>query len=221
VSNVVIFGIGDFGRIAHLYLKRDSEHEVVAFTVHGHYLDDKSELNGLPIVPFEVLEGQFPPGEVSMLVAAGFSKVNAVRARIYEECKRAGYRCISYTSSKAMVWPDLPIGDNCFIFEANVVQPGVKIGNDVVLWSGNHVGHDVTIGDHCFIASHAVISGNVTIGHHCFVGVNATFRDGVTVAPRCVIGAGALIMRDTDEGGVYSVPGTKPHDKKSWDLRGF
>jgi sugar O-acyltransferase (sialic acid O-acetyltransferase NeuD family) len=220
MSEVVIFGTGDFGRIAHLYLAADSEHDVVAFTVHGDYMD-RDELNGLPVVPFEQLGERFSPESTCMLVAAGFSKVNQVRATIYDACKRLGYECISYVSSKAMVWPDLPIGDNCFIFEANVVQPGVTIGNDVILWSGNHVGHDATIGDHCFIASHAVISGNVTIGDHCFVGVNATFRDGVTVAPRCVIGAGALIMRDTEEGSVYSVPGTKPHDTKSWELRGF
>ena len=158
MSKVVIFGIGDYGRIAQLYLERDSQHDVVAFTAHGEYVD-RDELNGLPIVPFEELGRQHPPDAVSMLVAAGFSKVNQVRSAIYEGCKGLGYELITYVSSQAMVWPDVPIGDNCFIFEANVVQPGVTIGNDVVLWSGNHIGHDVTIGHHCFIASHAVISG--------------------------------------------------------------
>jgi acyl-[acyl carrier protein]--UDP-N-acetylglucosamine O-acyltransferase len=102
-----------------------------------------------------------------------------------------------------------------------VIQPHVRIGSDVILWSGNHIGHDSTIEDHVFIASHAVISGNVTIGESTFVGVNATFRDGIRVAPRCVIGAAAVIMKDTAEGGVYSVRGTEPIEKKSWDLTGF
>jgi sugar O-acyltransferase (sialic acid O-acetyltransferase NeuD family) len=220
MSKVVIFGIGDFGRIAHRYLAADSPHEVVAFTAHREYVD-RTELGGLPVIPFEELAHTHPPGEVSMLVAAGFSRVNQVRSEIFATCKDRGYQFITYVSSRAMVWDDVPLGENTFIFEANVVQPGVEIGADVVLWSGNHIGHDTTIGDHCFIASHAVVSGNVTIGDHCFVGVNATFRDGVTVAPRCVIGAGALIMRDTEEGGVYSVPGTKPHTLKSWELKGF
>ena len=57
----------------------------------------------------------------------------------------------------------------------------------------------------------------MTIGERCFIGVNATFRDGVTVAPDCVIGAGALIMKDTVEGGVYAVRGTNPFEKKSWN----
>ena len=60
MSKVVIFGIGDFGRIAQLYLERDSEHDVVAFTAHGKYVD-RDELNGLPIVPFEELGRQHPP----------------------------------------------------------------------------------------------------------------------------------------------------------------
>ena len=220
MANVVIFGTGDFGRIAHHYLAADSPHEVVAFTVHGDYVD-RDELNGLPVIPFEELGERHPPDAVSMLVAAGFSKVNRVRSGIFDECKGQGYGFISYVSSKAMAWPGVPVGENSFVFEANVVQPGVTIGNDVVLWSGNHIGHDSTIGDHCFIASHAVISGNVTIGDHCFVGVNATFRDGITVAPGCVIGAGALIMKNTEEGGVYSIRGTKPSEVKSWDLVGF
>ena len=102
-----------------------------------------------------------------------------------------------------------------------MIQPFVRIGSNVILWSGNHVGHHSRIGDHCFIASHVVISGGVTIGEETFVGVNATFRDGVTVGPRNVIGAGALIMKDTAEGEVYSIRGTEPRPVKSWDLQGF
>jgi sugar O-acyltransferase (sialic acid O-acetyltransferase NeuD family) len=217
MSKVVIFGTGDYGRIAHRYLEADSPHDVVAFTVHADYVEHE-QLSGLPVFPFEELEREYPPGSVSLLVAAGFSKVNQVRSAIFTECKEQGYEFVSYTSSRAMVWGDVPIGENTFIFEANVVQPGVRIGDNVVLWSGNHIGHDSIIGDHCFIASHAVISGNCKLGHHCFVGVNATFRDGVTVAPRCVVGAGALVMKDTQEGDVYSVPGTKPYSAKSWEI---
>jgi sugar O-acyltransferase (sialic acid O-acetyltransferase NeuD family) len=220
MSRVVVFGIGDFGRIAHHYLARDSQHEVVAFTVNGEYVD-RETLNGLPVVPFEELQERHPPDSVSMLVATGFSRVNRVRSRIYDECKQLGYELITHVSSQAMCWPEVPLGDNCFVFEANVVQPGVTIGNNVVLWSGNHIGHDVVIGDHCFFASHVVVSGNVVIGDHCFVGVNATIRDGVRIAPRCVIGAGALIMKDTEEGAVYSVRGTEPHGRKSWELENF
>ncbi len=213
----MVFGVGDFARVAMTYLQEDSPHEVVGFTVHERYIDER-ELLGLPVVPFEQIEETHPPDSYSMLVAVGFSRVNDARREVYEQCRALRYDLVSYVCSKATTWPDLRVGDNCFIFEANVIQPFVEIGNDVVLWSGNHIGHDSTIDDHVFIASHAVVSGNVHIGESTFVGVNATVRDGVTIAPRCIIGAGALIMKDTVEGGVYAVRGTKPRDLKSWDL---
>jgi sugar O-acyltransferase (sialic acid O-acetyltransferase NeuD family) len=218
VSDVVLFGVGDFAQVACEYLRQDSPHEVVAFTVNERYIEEP-ELLGLPVVPYEQLEERHPPSECAMFVAVGFSGVNATRRDLYEECKGKGYELISYVSSKALHLGEVELGDNCFVFEANVIQPFVRIGSNVIIWSGNHIGHHSRIGDHCFIASHAVISGNVTIGEETFVGVNATFRDGVTVAPRCLIGAGALIMKDTEEGGVYSVRGTEPRDIKSWDVK--
>jgi sugar O-acyltransferase (sialic acid O-acetyltransferase NeuD family) len=219
VARVVIFGLGDFARIARVYLDRDSPHEVVAFTADREHVT-ADEAHGLPVVPSDELEARYPPGEFAMLVAIGFSGVNKARAAVYDAMKARGYELVTYVSSRATVLGEAELGDNCFVFEENVIQPFVRIGNDVVLWSGNHVGHDTTIGDHVFIASHAVISGNVTIGDHCFVGVNATFRDGITVAPECVVGAGALIMKDTERGDVFSPRGTPPREGlKSWDLR--
>ena len=217
---VVIFGIGDFARIAAVYFEADSPHEVVAFTVDEAYIDG-SRLLDREVVAFETIEERFPPDEYAMFVAIGFSRVNQARAEVYERAKAKGYELVSFVSSKADLLAHVTVGDNTFIFEENVVQPFVTIGNDVVLWSGNHVGHDSSIADHCFIASHAVISGNVSIGPYCFVGVNATFRDGITIAPRCVIGAGALIMKDTEEGAVHAVRGTEAARSKSWELRGF
>jgi sugar O-acyltransferase (sialic acid O-acetyltransferase NeuD family) len=219
-DEVVIFGNGDFARTADIYLSADSPYTVAAFTVNERYLDC-AELNGRPVVPFESILESHPPDRYSMFVAIGFSRVNRARREIYEKAKERGYRLISYVSSQANRIVEPELGDNCFVFEANVIQPNVRIGDNVILWSGNHIGHDARIGDHCFIASHVVISGNVEIGNSCFVGVNATFRDGVKVAPECVIGAGALIMKDTIPGGVYSVRGTEPSEKRSWDLRGF
>jgi sugar O-acyltransferase (sialic acid O-acetyltransferase NeuD family) len=211
-------GMGVFGRVARVYLTEDSPYEVAAFTVDEQYIES-TDIEGLPVVPFESLERTHPSSDFAMFVAVGFSRVNKTRAELYERCKSRGYELISYVSSGAHFMTDVPMGDNCFVFEANVLQPFVRLGSNVILWSGNHIGHDSTIGDHVFIASHAVVSGNCTIGDSCFVGVNATIRDGIAVAPDCVIGAGAVVMKDTSQGDVLAVRGTEPLSKKSWDLR--
>jgi sugar O-acyltransferase (sialic acid O-acetyltransferase NeuD family) len=226
VKPVVIFGVGDFARVAAEYLAADSPYPVAGFTVHERYIPDGAKLSGRPVVAFETLLETHPPDAYAMFVAVGYSRVNQARAEVYVECRARGYELISYVNSRASVWGEVGtgesrIGDNTFIFEENVIQPFATIGSNTVLWSGNHIGHDTKIGDHVFIASHAVISGNCRIGDYCFIGVNATFRDAITVAPRCVIGAAAVIMRDTEEGGVYAVRNTPLLPMKSWDLENF
>lgn len=214
---VVLFGTGEFAAVAKVYLEEDSPHEVVAFTVHDEFID-APEFEGRPVVAFERMEELYPPGEVAMLVAIGFSGVNRARAGICAQCKDRGYELISYVCSKATTWGDLRVGDNTFVFENNVIQPFARIGNDVVMWSGNHIGHHSVIGDHCFVTSHVVVSGGVVVGDYSFLGVNATIRDHVSIAPSSVIGAGAIIMKDTDAEDVFIAPRTKPSGRKSSDL---
>jgi sugar O-acyltransferase (sialic acid O-acetyltransferase NeuD family) len=218
VSKVVIFGMGDYARIAATYLDADSPHEVVAFTVHGERME-ADELLGRDVVPFEELPDRHPADTHEMLVAVAYTRVNRARTEVFRECKELGYGCISYVSSRASRMGEVEIGENTFVFEHNTLQPGVRIGDNCVLWSGNHIGHDSTIGDNCFLASHVVVSGNCTIGDGCFLGVNATLRDGLTIGPECVIGAGATMLRDAEGGGVYPAQGTEAIAKKSWELK--
>jgi len=217
-KKIVIFGPGDFGQVVHFYLTHDSLYKVVAFTAHEDKIKNR-ELFGLPVIPFEDLEKQYPPSEYSMFIAIPYTNLNQTRAKVFEEAKQKGYQLISYINSKAVVWEDIEIGENCFILENNVIQPYVKIGDDVIIWSGNHIGHHSIIKNHCFIASHVVISGKVTIGPYCFLGVNSTIRDGINIASKNVIGAGAVILKDTRENEVYTNDSTKLLKIKSGDLK--
>jgi sugar O-acyltransferase (sialic acid O-acetyltransferase NeuD family) len=212
-KRIVIFGIGDSARLAHFYFTQDSPYEVVAFTVDAKYAH-QPEFMGLPLVAFEEVEQHYSPDQFSLFVAVGYSKVNQLRAEKYGQAKQKGYLLVSYLSSRMTNWAK-QIGDNCFILEDNTLQPFVKIGNNVVLWSGNHIGHDTTIGDHCFIASHVVISGHVVVEPYCFIGVNATLRNDIRIGAHSVIGAGAVILKDTDEKGVYAVKTTVKHPLSS------
>ena len=220
MKEVLIFGVGDYARIASVYLRQDSPYKVAAFTADSQFIAAK-EFAGLPVVPFEQILQTHPPDRYSLLVAIGFRRVNKARTEVYERCKAMGYEFISYVNSRAYQWGNIEVGENTFIFEANVLQPYVRVGNNCVLWSGNHIGHDSVIEDNCFIASHVVISGNCHIGKSCFIGVNATFRDGLVIGDDNVIGAGAVMMKNTEAGAVYSVRGTEPHRLKSWELTNF
>jgi sugar O-acyltransferase (sialic acid O-acetyltransferase NeuD family) len=220
MSKVVIFGTGEFAQVAAIYLEADSPHEVVAFTADAERCTDK-ELLGKPIVPFEDLPRLYPSEEYQLFVAIGFKGLNQARAEVFHRCKALGYRCIRYVCSKAIQWGHVEVGENSFIFENNVLQPFVRIGDNSVLWSGNHIGHHARIGDHCFLTSHVVVSGGTVVGDYCFVGVNATLGDHVHIAPRCVIGAGAIVVRDTEEGGAYLGAISEKARVPAARLRGF
>jgi sugar O-acyltransferase (sialic acid O-acetyltransferase NeuD family) len=202
MSRLVIFGAGDIARLAHYYFTRDSDHEVVAFTVDEKYQQGETFLD-LPLISFERLAEQYPAQDYKMFVALSYARMNKLREEKYHQAKQNGYELVSYVSSRCSFLTDHPVGDNCFILEDNTIQPFVKIGNDITLWSGNHIGHDAVIEDHCFLASHIVVSGYVRIRNNCFIGVNATLRNSITIAPETLIGAGAVIMKDTVEKGVY------------------
>jgi len=203
MSKVVIFGTGKIADQAYFYLKNDSPHEVVAFTVDQAYLNLKENF-GLPVVPFEVIEKSYPSDEFKMFVAVGwFAEFNKLRARKYEECKARGYQLISYVSSRASNIGQVTIGDNCFVLEFAVIQPCSKVGNDVFIWSGNHIGHHAEIGDHCYIAGNAMISGNVTIEPYCFIGVSATIGHEITIGRESFIGAGSLVTKNVEPRSVF------------------
>ncbi len=217
MAKLVIFGAGDIARLAHYYFTHDSEHEVAAFAVDRAFRQG-DQFQDLPLIDAEDVTARFPPGQFDMFVAMSYAKMNAVRAEKYASMKAAGYRLVSYVSSRCSYLSQTPPGDNCFILEDNTIQPFVTIGNNVTLWSGNHIGHDAAIEDHCFITSHVVVSGYVRIGTRSFIGVNATLRNSITIAPQTLIGAGAIIMKDTKPKQVYLPERAKLFSKSSDEI---
>lgn len=205
MAKVLIFGTSDFAQLANFYLESDSEHEVVGFTVHSEYLTER-EFFGKPVYPFERIAEKFSPENYMLFAPMAPIKMNSVRQAVFEEGRRMGFRFISYVSSNATYY-GTPLGENCFIFESNVIQPFTTIGDNVIMWSGNHFGHHSSIDSNSFLASHVVVSGHVEIGKNCFLGVNSTVSNGLKIADFSFVGAGALIGRSTEPHSVY--PGTK------------
>ena len=215
MARLVIFGTGDVARLAHFYFRTDTPHEVDAFVVDGAFKQTET-FEGLPVCEFETVTDRYPPAEFEAFVAVGYSRMNGVRREKYLAMKQAGYRCVSYLSSRCTYLSATPPGDNCFILENNTIQPFVTIGNNVTLWSGNHIGHDSVIEDDCFITSHVVVSGRVRVGARSFLGVNATLRNGITIAPETLVAAGAVLMTSTRAKGVY-IPERARRFKKASD----
>lgn len=202
-KKIIIFGTGDFARITRQYLDDDSDLEPVGFTANESLID-KKELDGLPIIPFEQITTLYPPEKYTMIICIAFSQMNQKRAKIFEEIKNKGYQLENYIHSSTKIWGNCEIGENCLIFENNIIQPFVKIGDDVIIQSGNVVSHNTIIDDHCFITSSVSIAGHVTIGKYSFLGMNCTIKNRIKIGKKCIIGAGAVILRNTKDKQVFS-----------------
>lgn len=217
-KRLVIIGDSAFAEVAYECFTHDSEYEVVGFAVEAAHLT-KTELFGLPIVPFEQIEEHFSADQVFFYAALVYSQLNRLRNRLYQAAKAKGYRAASYISSRAFVWHNVEFGEHCFVFEDNTLQPFVRIGNNVVLWSGNHIGHHTVIQDNCFIASHVVISGFCNIGQKTFIGVNATLANNVRIGEDNWVGIGVTIVKDTEANQLFR--GEQPEPAKISATRFF
>jgi len=212
---LVIFGDSAFAEVAFEYFQHDSPYEVVAFAVSREYRK-RDTLFDRPVIDFEEVAARFPPDRCEMFVALVYNQLNRVRRRFYDEARALGYRLASYVSPRAFVWRNVRMGDNCFVFEDNVIQPFVELGSNLILWSGNHIGHHSRLASHSFFASHVVISGFVEVGEACFFGVNAAVANNLTIGADCLVGAGALVTRSLPAGSLVKGRACTPEEETTW-----
>lgn len=217
---LIIIGTGEFGEIAYEYFTYDSDYNVVAFAVEQKYRNC-DVFYDLPVIDFENIASIYPPDEYEVFVAITYVQLNRSRKRLYEKCKEMGYKCATYISSRAFVWKNVSVGENCFIFENNTLQHKVSVGNNVIIWSGNHIGHRTVIGDNCWLTSHDVISGFCNIGAGSFIGVNATLGDNVSLGKDTVFGAAAVTVKSLEDvGGVYIGNPARKLDRTAYEQFG-
>ncbi len=214
-EKLVIIGDGETAELAYDYFNRETNYEVVGFSAERAFLRNQT-LFSLPVVPFEEVEFYFDPKVYHAFVAVSYTQLNRLRSRLFGLVKKKGYTLCSYLSPKAFIGTNVEIGENCFILENVSIQRGAKIGDNVTVWSGSSVGHRSKIADNCFIASQVAISGFCDIGENCFLGVNSCTAGNIKIAKNCLVGAGAVVIKDTAEGGVYvGNPAKSLPDKKT------
>jgi len=210
-KRLVIVGNSEIACMAYEYFTHDSDYEVAGFAIGKDFVQD-STFCGLPVNEIEEITSVYPPDQFDAFVAIGDSKLNRVRREYFDLCKSKGYKLASFVSSDAFVWRNVKVGENCFIFEANILQPFVEVGDNTIIWSGNHIGHRTIIEEDVFIASQVVISGYCRIGRWSFLGVNVAVANNVTIGADNFIGMGANITRNTPDNTMWRAPPSMSRD---------
>lgn len=197
-KNLIIYGIGRFAEYAEYVFQNDSQYSVAGRCMERSFLKNLKEKK-INIFTFEDLENFFPPNDHLLFIAVGN---NVIRQRIYFTAINKGYNCVSYISSKATVWDNLKIGDNCFIGEGSVIQPFTEIGNNSILFS-TRIGHHCKIGNHTLLSA-TLLGGNVKVGDFSFLGLHSSIQENTNIGERNIIGMGTVISKDTYPNEIYS-----------------
>ena len=204
---IVIYGNGAMAKVLFSYA-RDS-FAVAGFTVDGACIAAGVDtFCGLPLVAFDKLVGEFPPQTHKMIVAVGFSEMNELRVRKYNEARDRGYNFESYIHRSVIRHIDVEIGENTVILDQVSIHPGSRIGKNTFISSNVNIGHDCIVGSGNWINAGVALAGGVETGENCFFGVNSSVSQGVRVGAGNFIGANAFIAYSTGADEVYlSEPG--------------
>lgn len=202
MKKLLIFGNGSFARLMKWYIDNDDKREVVAFCCEEKYISDNTFCD-LPIIPFEKVDNLYPKESYEILLGIGYSQMNNIRKRVFNECKAKGYKIASYFHSSTLIQTN-NIGEGNIVLENTLIQPFVEVGQGNLIWYDISIAHDTVIGNFNTIAGKASLCGNVIIKDNCFIGNGSIVRDGIIINDFALVGAGTYIRKDFKEHEVIS-----------------
>jgi len=214
-KKLVIYGSGSFAKLMHYYFSIDSQYEVVAFTVNNSFLIGNAYC-GLPLVTFEKIEDVYPATDFLMFVAIGYKNMRN-RKILFENAKNKGYKLVNYISSKAIIYPNLSIGENNVVMADVNIEPFVSVSKNNIFWSKTLICHDGCIGNHNYFAPNSIVSGNVIIEDLCFFGTKCSIIDNLTIRNESFLVAGSVLLKDTKPHTRYFGNPAKPFSKTHED----
>lgn len=199
-NKVLIYGGGGFCRVVLDILGQGGEYRAAGILDRKY---PKAEMvKGIPVIggsDLESLRTLYRKGYRKIVNAVGFDGKRHARKLPYEMMKQVGYECINVIHRKAVLEPDVRMGEGNLIAAGAIIGSDVRIGNNCIINAGAVISHECVISDNCHIASGAVLGGNVTVGENTLIGQGCTvFRD-IRIGAGVVVHNGADVTRDVPD----------------------
>ena len=204
-KNYVIYGDTPFAEELFNIISFEGRDCVVAFTNDKAFMT-REIIRGLRVIPFDELVKTIEvPFEV--LLAYGYTKMNSLREKVYNECKSAGMKVGTYISTNALCYTD-GIGEGSMVWPNVYIGPGACIGRCNIIQASCTLAHDNTIGDFNYLAPGVVLGGRVSVANYCFLGLSCTVKSEVHISDETLLGCGCnMIHNSINEGCYYGNPG--------------
>ncbi len=197
MKKIIIFGTTAFSKLMKWYIENDSEDKVIAFTLNERYISENSFCD-LPVVSYEKLKEIYPEADFELLITVGYTQMNKVRQKIFNQCLEDGYKITGFMHSTVAQYSD-DIGIGNIFLEGVKLQPFCKVGNGNIVQHFTIISHEANVGDFNYFAGNAHIAGLSKVDDNCFVGINGIVQNDVHLASYNLVGAGTCVSRDTEE----------------------
>ena len=197
-KNYVIYGDTPFAEELFNIISFEGRDCVVAFTNDKAFMT-REAIRSLRVIPFdELIKTIEVPFEV--LLAYGYTKMNSLREKVYNECKSAGMKVGTYISINALCYTD-GIGEGSMVWPNVYIGPGACIGRCNIIQASCTLAHDNTIGDFNYLAPGVVLGGRVSVANYCFLGLNCTVKSEVRLPDQTLLGCGCNMLKTSDING--------------------
>lgn len=172
-EKLLIVGAGGFGRVT-------LEHAIKKYNCS--FLDDGKPvgelINGVYVVGCLADLKSLYKEYKNIIIAIGN---NNVRARIYLQAKKIGYKIPNIICNSAYISPFAVVGDGCIILNNVVVQNGSNVGNGTILNPGVEIHHDSAVGNFCCIYTNSVIRTFAKVEDGIKIGSNITVSNSIVI----------------------------------------
>jgi len=195
-KKTIIVGAGTHGQIYASYLKEAGE-EVIGF------VDDNTTLIGSTVLGIPVLGSFNDLGKPNFKdkVESIFCPIgdNPIRENCLQAAHEWGYQTPSFIHPKAIIGPDVILGQANYVLAGSIIMPHTRIGDFFMINMSTTIGHHVKIGNGVFMSSGVNVGANLTIEDHAYIGIGATIMSNIgKLGKGCLIGAGSVVIRSVE-----------------------
>lgn len=197
-TRVLVIGAGGHAQVVAdiLSRQRDAGENI---DVLGH-LDDRIDLVGpncgsLPVLG--PIEARHSIPHDAVVIAIGD---NATRRQVYWQLRDSGERFVTAHHPKAVLAPDVRVGDGSVICAGVIVNTGATISENTILNTACSVDHHAHVSSHVHIGPGVRIAGDVHIGEAALVGIGACVLPGKRIGSGSIVAAGAVVICDVPDG---------------------
>jgi UDP-perosamine 4-acetyltransferase len=190
MGGVVVLGAGGHAKVVIEILRAMGER--VDLCIGG--ADSPDVCAGVPVVRGdEHLHTLAARGYRRAFVAIG---ANAVRQRVGQQARDAGFTMIRAVSPLAAISPSARIGEGVAVMAGAVVNAEAVVGDFAILNTGATVDHDCRIGAAAHVGPQCALAGQVQVGEGSFLGIGCKVIPLVTIGRDVVVGAGSVVIAD-------------------------